>query len=313
MIDYSSFSNEFGNRLQKQMKKKGFTQEELAAKLSEKYMEINKCEEKYTNRATISSYLHGNTIPRGYELVLLAELLECDVNYLLGINDAPSQKVEMIKEYTYLDEENIELLSSNKDLANFTNDILKSHLLEEVLEKLNKIYRLECCKNIANHFLTNKSLKKLEKFYLEFLGTVISDEYNKYEFMLYLEKHLTFPSDLSAEEVIKSYILPGTIQTFYERYPNLKKDIDNPEYSEEIKKDRLYNILAIISFTYFSSSMSESVLIKTLYDLINTSTKKYLDENCIKFVNNLKKEKPNKFDPTAHWIKPIRNLEKFNN
>ena len=172
---------------------------------------------------------------------------------------------------------------------------------------------MECCKNIANHFLTNKSLKKLEKFYLEFLGTVISDEYNKYEFMLYLEKHLTFPSDLSAEEVIKSYILPDTIQTFYERYPNLKKDIDNPEYSEEIKKEKLYNILAIISFTYFSSSMSESVLIKTLYDLINTSTKKYLDENCIKFVNNLKKEKPNKFDPTAHWIKPIRNLEKFNN
>lgn len=32
MKDYYSFSNEFGNRLQEQMKKKGFTQEELAAK-----------------------------------------------------------------------------------------------------------------------------------------------------------------------------------------------------------------------------------------------------------------------------------------
>ena len=36
MKDYYSFSSEFGNRLQEQMKKKGFTQEELAAKLSEK-------------------------------------------------------------------------------------------------------------------------------------------------------------------------------------------------------------------------------------------------------------------------------------
>ena len=68
------------------MKKKGFTQEELAAKLSEKYMEYNINEEKYINRATIRSYIRGNTIPKGYELILLAELLECDVNYLLGIS-----------------------------------------------------------------------------------------------------------------------------------------------------------------------------------------------------------------------------------
>lgn len=40
MKEYYSFLNEFGNRLQGQMKKKEFTQEELAAKLSENIWSI---------------------------------------------------------------------------------------------------------------------------------------------------------------------------------------------------------------------------------------------------------------------------------
>mgnify|MGYP000567986815 FL=1 len=89
-------------------------------------MEYNINEEKYINRATIRSYIRGNTIPKGYELILLAELLECDVNYLLGISKNANMDVETAHQYTNLNYTSVQSLHYHPKQASFINTMFEN-------------------------------------------------------------------------------------------------------------------------------------------------------------------------------------------
>ena len=166
MKEYYSFLNEFGNRLQGQMKKKGFTQEELAAKLSEKYMEYNINEEKYINRATIRSYIRGNTIPKGYELILLAELLECDVNYLLGISKNANMDVETAHQYTNLNYTSVQSLHYHPEQASFINTMFENESFQDITNRINNIHLLRIVETGIENYLSQKILKRMENYYI---------------------------------------------------------------------------------------------------------------------------------------------------
>ncbi len=85
-------------------KSKGFTQEEMAKKLS-------------CNRQKIADWERGKSTPSADDLILLSKLFKVSTDYLLGLSDVPTtdKDLQFVCDYMGLDENTVKMLSFNKD------------------------------------------------------------------------------------------------------------------------------------------------------------------------------------------------------
>lgn len=86
-------------------KSKGFTQEEMAKKLS-------------CNRQKIADWERGKSTPSADDLILLSKLFKVSTDYLLGLSDVPTtdKDLQFVCDYTGLDEYSIEELHKLQNL-----------------------------------------------------------------------------------------------------------------------------------------------------------------------------------------------------
>lgn len=279
MKDYYSFSNEFGNRLQEQMKKKGFTQEELAAKLSEKYMEYNINEEKYINRATIRSYIRGNTIPKGYELILLAELLECDVNYLLGISKNANIDVETAYQYTNLNYTSVQSLHYHPEQASFINTMFENESFQDITNRINNIHLLRIVETGIENYLSQKILKRMENYYIAYTCSV-QTQFDAEGFINYLQNNFKYSNQDDICSLIQNSIHPNEFENFLNCHEIINNYWNHPIPKSNSEKEAFVELLTFLgenTFSYFSQITFRKIQEQKLLDIVNKEILNYID------------------------------------
>lgn len=100
-----------GERIKEMRNKAGLTQDQLAAKLSG--IETSR------GKSTISEYEHGKNLTLN-NLQKLADVLPCDVDYLLGCIDHPEITTSWIAEKVPMSRETIEALEALNDISHDT-------------------------------------------------------------------------------------------------------------------------------------------------------------------------------------------------
>lgn len=101
----------FSDRLQKQRKAKGYTQEDF-------------CEIIGISRDTLSKWENGNRCPNIGQLLNLCEVLECDPDYLLGRIEHTKNNMQIASDVTGLSEDAIKTIRSIRGdvCCNFLKD-----------------------------------------------------------------------------------------------------------------------------------------------------------------------------------------------
>ena len=112
-----------GERIKEMRKKAGLTQDQLAAKLSGI--------ETTRGKSTISEYEHGKNLTLN-NLQRMADVLECDVDYLLGCIKHPDITTSWIAENVPLSREAIESLKYLKQTGSY-NSIMAIALLNSII------------------------------------------------------------------------------------------------------------------------------------------------------------------------------------
>lgn len=103
-------------RLKAARKAKKFTQDDLAKKIK-------------TTKATISNYENGHSTPSNEMLVALAKVLDCSVDYLLGIENTSNMK-----------DKEFEAFANDPSLEKWYKELPNSK--EEDLRKLRKMWEI---------------------------------------------------------------------------------------------------------------------------------------------------------------------------
>lgn len=108
-------------RIKSARKAKKLTQEQLATKVQ-------------TTKGTISNYENGHSSPSNEMIILLADVLDCTADYLLGRTDTP--------EPTPLDpdEAAFQAFANNPELNTFYKELPESD--EEAVERLREIWEI---------------------------------------------------------------------------------------------------------------------------------------------------------------------------
>lgn len=162
----------FSERLKKARKNKKYTQESLAKKLN-------------TTKGTISNYENGHSTPSNEMLVMLADILDVTVDYLLGRDSFITQFKDYRKRRKYLEEKEKEYQLSDTEYSELDKLIRLIDSNEEgfVFEEMQELDRLHAL-NTKLYKNEKDIAKRLEQFKeelentdgLAFDGEPMSDE-----------------------------------------------------------------------------------------------------------------------------------------
>ena len=110
-----------GERIRTRRKAKGYrSQQALADALKQRYVELHpdidpKLASKKFNMRTVQYWEHGDVIPNLDSLICVSDLLDIDLDYLIGRIDEPTHAIEFIKDQTGLSSDAIAILQKRKE------------------------------------------------------------------------------------------------------------------------------------------------------------------------------------------------------
>lgn len=217
----------FQERLANTRKSKGLTQAALGDKIG-------------VDRQSIANWENG-TMPPLPRLLDLCDVLEADPNYLLGVTDFPSQKLENISK-----EINLSYDSTCKlHAGNFTNVFIEYLLSYPNFDNLIFNIKQLCYSskddiNLTNR-LTDSAVKKLKKVY-KFFNYDLFLDMSLHNFTKHVSKVFDYKDTQRFEDFINETLTEKEYKLFKFKY----NDID--EKSNEDKYNALMEHIAQIGF-----------------------------------------------------------------
>ena len=242
-------------------------------------MEYNINEEKYINRATIRSYIRGNTIPKGYELILLAELLECDVNYLLGISKNANMDVETAHQYTNLNYTSVQSLHYHPEEASFINTMFENESFQDITNRINNIHLLRIVETGIENYLSQKILKRMENYYIAYTCSV-QTQFDAEGFINYLQNNFKYSNQDDICSLIKNSIHPNEFENFLNCHEKINNYWNHPIPKSNSEKEAFVELLTFLgenTFSYFSQITFRKIQEQKLLDIVNKEILNYID------------------------------------
>lgn len=145
MIGNNFSETDFGDRLMRRRKKCGFrSQADLAEKIMPISQDDNEDGDEYarnveSKRKTISNWERGKATPSLADLIALCNILDCDIEYLIGDIDVPKKEVADVMAVTGLTQKAVDaFLQLSKDDMEILNEILVSPHLLELISAISK-------------------------------------------------------------------------------------------------------------------------------------------------------------------------------
>lgn len=188
----------WNKRLKEQMEEKQYTQTSFAKELNDNFR--NNANEKEFTQTTVHGWLNVGTMrgtnktqigfPKFENMLLIANLLEVNLGYLIGETDAETFTLEDASDYLHLEPKAItnlkRLIEKNRFDPNAYSSVFNKLFCTEYFEmferfveslkELDDIY-MNYCNIIPNLYELNES--DLEKAYSDYLRQNLSDKYGE--------------------------------------------------------------------------------------------------------------------------------------
>ncbi len=187
----------WNKRLKKQMEEKNYTQTSFVNELNEKFRK-NANEKEFT-QATAHGWLNVGTMrgtgktkigfPKFENMLLIAELLEVDLGYLIGETDAETFTLENASDFLHLEPEALKRLKRiiekesiqyvQQEYSTVLNKLLCSEYFERFVESLKELEDIYMRYKDIIPNLSKLNESELNKAYSDHLWQKISDKYGE--------------------------------------------------------------------------------------------------------------------------------------
>lgn len=119
-MDIFEINNTFAERFKAKRKEKGYTQQTFANAIG------------LSDYKTIGAWEKGKIPQQTEQLIMTAELLECDIDYLLGFQEETTKELTDVCEATGLSADAVKRLQDNKTLAYIVDYFIRRNESEEI-------------------------------------------------------------------------------------------------------------------------------------------------------------------------------------
>ena len=119
-MDIFEINKTFGERFKAKRKEKGYTQQTFANAIG------------LSDYKTIGAWEKGKIPQQTEQLIMAAELLECEIDYLLGFQEETTKELTDVCEATGLSADAVKRLQDNKMLASIVDYFIRRNESEEI-------------------------------------------------------------------------------------------------------------------------------------------------------------------------------------
>lgn len=276
-MEYTDKMRKIGNRIKKERLKYGFSeQDKLCEKLSGDPYYIS------ITRQTLSKIERGLKTSRAFDvdlLVALADIFECEVQYLLCEQDCKRRKVQNIQDLTGLSEAACDALGSlQPEEKALINGFFEDNLMKDVLKIINDYFfnNPDITTNMRSQPNSNFNYEYERNGGYAFDNISIAYDYKLDERAKYLLRSLVFNRD-----VFNHFFFKADKQQYNNMVELLNEQVNNADNEEEAKtaQEELED-LQYLGKEFFDISVSNNIYTGYGYnDYVDNIKAGYIDDN----------------------------------
>ena len=158
---------------------------------SEMIESSRKKDETVTPR-TIINWEKNNKLPDLKQFVELCEVLECDADYLLGIQKEPLYNLWEIGKKLNLPYQSVEYIERDSDLQDILGFMLMHKNIPQIIEAVKQFYLMQLLSDDLLQAYEEALQKKIEKAYINFVDTILPISRDEDTFKQFLCEQISF-------------------------------------------------------------------------------------------------------------------------
>lgn len=240
----------------------------------------------FSSRSSVGNWesVKSSSIPTLENFVAVCNVLQVDPNFLLGVNDFPSEENHAISNAIGLAEENVQQMRDNKEASHFVDFILSSPELKELLYRIRQICYYGMIAEAQETTFTPDAIMRIQKAYNEFFHNVFPLDMNAERFAQYIQREFKWqPEKISIDEFIFSVISDNEYNNILFDHPGFEEKTDSEKY------DIIILDVATTSYEYMMGQPIIELAEQEIAKALNGIVKGYIDSQIQNFKNRLRK------------------------
>lgn len=264
----------FKERLQQARKDMNYRQDTFAEALH------------FSSRSSVGNWesVKSNSIPTLENFVAVCNVLQVDPNYLLGVNDFPSEENHAISKVIGIAEDNVLQMRTDKEASSFIDFILSAAELSELLRRIKQICYYGMISEAQETTFTPEALKRIQTAFDEFYRNVFPLDMNIDRFAQYIQKEFKWqPEKISIDKYIFSVITDNEYNNILFDHPGFEEKTDSEKY------DILIWDIASTSYEYMLGQPIMELAEQEITKALNGIVKRYINSQVQNFIKRPRK------------------------
>lgn len=271
MCKYSTDIKGIKERLKKVREKAGYSQQKLA-----KEIHVGDGGES-RGRTTLTNWesTKTQTLPNLVALINICNLLEVDMDYILGASDIESQNTKTIADTVHISEKTVNTLKNNSEYGSMLDSIVNDNLFTEISNRIKQLGRNFVLEDVITTSFKSNFISLIRRKFNDFYFTTFPMDISPKLFVRYLTKQIPYSNEFNPKDFIEQNFLYDGKNFIYKLYENGKEEFNALDSYEKYKV--IISSIAEISFDYFISlqtvELSKQRINLMFADIINNAIK----------------------------------------
>lgn len=193
------------------------------------------------------------TLPNLQDLMMLCNLYQVDLNYILAQTDIPSKTNHDIAKVIHTSEETISAMRNHPEYAFLVDALIESDIMGELGRRTIQLAHLTKLRTLVETAFPRKFIERIEKQFEKFYYTIFPLDMNQGSFEDSLSELLPYNATFDTEAFIEANFLEEA-QTYLHN-----KAEDFSELSQEEQYHIILSVIADFSYDYFISLRTEEL------------------------------------------------------
>lgn len=235
--------------------------------------------DKNFGRATTSNWEQtGKSIPSIKDMCTICNLLQIDMDTMLGRTDIASKDRAELAKITHLSEEAISFLDKNEEYAKFADDMLTYARMGEMMNRIKQLSYMSVMNDVMVTAFTPDLIKKINEAFDEYYYSGFPMDLSQKEFEAFLDKKIKDP----VEKLEACFLEDG--------YNFVLNSVENYGYLDfATKRQILIEVIAEISFDYNMGVKSTELSRHRISEMMNDMVGEIIQKETDRIHENMRK------------------------
>ena len=264
-------------RLKELRKSKKITQSKLAE-------EIYRATD--TGRTAVTNWENTNcqTLPDIQTLMNICNVLNCDLDYLVGGSEIESQDFQTMSDALHISKESINTLTDNSDYGSFLDNIINNKVFEEVLKRAHQLALNKILNDVITTSFSPDFQKRIKDLFNKYYFSVFPFDMSQENFCKYIKNSIPYSEEFNPLKFIEDNFLEDGKMFIYNSNDEFLLLCKSQQY------EIIISSIADISYDYFISQnvveLSKQKLDIMLSDLLQDAINKEANDIKERIKNN---------------------------